>query len=358
MSFYKFGSLDIYEADEIVDKFGLSKSDLYDMFLYTANGGRFEFEDEHPIYVEHLNANIWIDVLYGATDNYRSNLFYWNAKYSHQIPENAIIIGDTQNNGFIVYVHSGLENGIYYWDDSYAFDCSNENCNAYFIAKDIKSLFENLKVKAKEYFTNKKRCKPNREYGIDNMIYRASDSEELITIDAEKCKKLTHKCKKFKIKYEFTNQCYIEELTRQGIEKIEQDSGYVFLENLKGFIINYSIKNIKQLSFKICDYRLKEVFKVLGFEIYALGGNAWEINCSGDYMKRAIEKGDYQRAEALRELNKNYVVFAHNFKDAYAIDKRNGNIVMVFNKDLKVEKIVDDFESFIKYEVVNEKLKV
>ena len=86
--------------------------------------------------------------------------------------------------------------------------------------------------------------------------------------------------------------------------------------------------------------------------------DAWEINCSGDYMKRAIEKGDYQRAEALRELNKNYVVFAHNFKDAYAIDKRNGNIVMVFNKDLKVEKIVDDFESFIKYEVVNEKLKV
>ena len=356
MAFYKFGSLDIYDAGEIVAKFGLSKSDLYDMFLYTANGGRFEFEDEHPIYVERLNANIWIDVLYGDTDNYRSNLFYWNAKYKHQIPENAIIIGDTQNNGFIVYVHSGLEKGMYYWDDSYAFECSNESCNAYFIANDIKSLFENLKVNAKEYFTNKKRCKPNREYGIDNMIYRASDSEEVITIDAAKCKKLTHKCKKFEIKYEFTKQCYTEELTRQGIEKIEQDSGYVFSDNIKKFIFDGTIENIKRKDYHIYDGTVYRNLRVLYFYLDSWeASDAWEINCSGDYLKLAIEKGDYQRAEALRELNKNYMIFAYDFKDAYAIDKRNGSIVKVLNEDLRIQKIAQDFDSFIKYEVIIEK---
>lgn len=348
MAFYRFGEMTIDEAEKIAKDLGLENGDPYEQVLVTTNGCRFEFEDEHSLYVDNLGAKIWIDVLYGNTKNYRSNVFYWNDKYGDQIPENAIIIGDTQNNGFIVYIYSGLEKGVYYWDDCYAFDCSDKDCNAYRIADDIKSLFENLKITYRKLFARKKKCKPNIEFGEDNMLYRAPDSEKILTIDAAEYKKITHKCKEFKVKFEFTRQYYIEDITRQGIKKVEEGAGYVFSDDIKNFIFDANVKAIKRTFIHICDDSVAGDLTVLRFDDYNFEINAWDINCSGHYVEYAIENGDAQRAEVLRELHKNYVIFARVSNNYFAIEKSTDNIVSFRWGDFKIEKVADDFENFIK----------
>ena len=141
MAFYRFGRLSDRECIRVADRLGLGQQfDKYTVFLRLANGGRFGILDKHSLPLKHIDAKIQIDVLYGDTKNYRSNIFFWNSKYGDQIPENAIIIGDTKNAGFLVYIYSGVEKGIYYWDDSYALECSDQNSNAYFIADDIERL--------------------------------------------------------------------------------------------------------------------------------------------------------------------------------------------------------------------------
>ncbi len=350
MVFYRFGEMTIDEAEIIAKDLGLKNGDPYEQVLVTTNGCRFELEDEHSLYVEKLDAKIWIDVLYGDTDNYRSNVFYWNDIYGNQIPENAIIIGDTQNNGFIVYIHSGLEKGIYYWDDSYAFDCSNKDCNAYLIADDIKSLFENLKITYRKLFARIKKCKPNIEFGEDNMLYRATGSEKIQTIDAKECKDITHKCNEFKIKFEFTRQYDIEVIVLQSIKRVEDGTGYVFPKGIRNLIFDTSVKNIKRTCFGVFDDIVNTSFDIIEFADFSLERNAWNVNCSGEDVDYAIEKGDFERARKLQELHKYYVVFAYceeAVNDYYAIEKSTNKIVAFNWNDLKIEKVADNFESFV-----------
>ncbi len=154
MSFYRFGRLSGKQIDAI-DHILERKLPIHvKTILESTNGGRFDCNCEHPIFLKDVNFEIQINVLYGLRKNKRENIYYWNNKYRHQIPENAVIIGDTWNDGFIVSVFP-REKGIYYWDASCDFECSNEVSNAYYIADSIGKIFKMANVDDNEYMSVK-----------------------------------------------------------------------------------------------------------------------------------------------------------------------------------------------------------
>lgn len=48
-----------------------------------------------------------------------------------------VIIGDSLQNGFIVMICDGNNDGVYYYDDSYYFDESNDENNVYIISNNF-----------------------------------------------------------------------------------------------------------------------------------------------------------------------------------------------------------------------------
>ena len=51
--------------------------------------------------------------------------------------EKTVIIGDSLQNGFIVMICDGNNDGVYYYDDSYYFDESNDENNVYIISNNF-----------------------------------------------------------------------------------------------------------------------------------------------------------------------------------------------------------------------------
>ena len=359
MAFYRFGRLSDRECIRVADRLGLGQQfDKYTVFLRLANGGRFGILEKHSLPLKHIDAKIQIDVLYGDTKNYRSNIFFWNSKYGDQIPENAIIIGDTKNAGFLVYIYSGVEKGIYYWDDSYALECSDQNSNAYFIADDIERLLFDANASFKKIFNHKTTRLPDKIIGENNMLYRVPGSKKLQKVNAIACKLNTHRCNNFCIKPEFTREYELECLVRDAIKWVEKETEYVFSDALKEYIFDDSLKSIKSTHFSV----LGQVGGVKGltalrFDDYDFDNDGWRINFAGYDVEHAIEDGDTQRAEALKELHKDYIVFARvsddccvfgrTSNDYFAIKKSTDEIFVYNRDDLRMEKVADDFESFI-----------
>ena len=58
------------------------------------------------------------------------------------LPE-SILIADTIQQGFIVLICGGENTGVYYWDDSYVYEQSNDETNMYWIANNFEE-FLNL----------------------------------------------------------------------------------------------------------------------------------------------------------------------------------------------------------------------
>ena len=58
-------------------------------------------------------------------------------KYIDDLFEETVIIGDSLQNGFIVLICDGINDGVYYYDDSYYFDESNDEINVYLISPDF-----------------------------------------------------------------------------------------------------------------------------------------------------------------------------------------------------------------------------
>lgn len=105
----------------------------YTDFLLTYNGG--VVEPYIKVKVNDLSSYVNIDVIYGInTGNTNSEILTWTNKFSDDILESSLIIADTLENGFIILICTGEYKGVYYWDDSYHFDSSEDDMNTYFIA--------------------------------------------------------------------------------------------------------------------------------------------------------------------------------------------------------------------------------
>jgi hypothetical protein len=46
----------------------------------------------------------------------------------------------------LLLINDGSDNGVYYWDDSYSFEESDDDCNTYFIADSFSDFVNSLKA--------------------------------------------------------------------------------------------------------------------------------------------------------------------------------------------------------------------
>ena len=192
MSFYKHGEVLISNIKEFNKYFGFQMPEDYIRFLFFTNGGRFDFEDEHSIILDEVGIEIWPDVLYGNTTSYRGNLIFWNDMYGDEIPENALIIGDTQNHGFLVYVCSGDNKGVYYWDDCLSIEGSSDKRNAYLIAGTFDEFFFKTQITREEFYNENGTSDIEQRIGENNILHRTPDGKNLQAIDAKIYKEFTH----------------------------------------------------------------------------------------------------------------------------------------------------------------------
>lgn len=105
--------------------------------LQQYNGCDVEADDACGVYVRYLKEDIHVDVLFGINTGYdNANIATWmdDDIIGKDLPDNTIIIGISMEHGFIVMLCYGEDSGIYYWDNTYHFECSNDESNTYFIA--------------------------------------------------------------------------------------------------------------------------------------------------------------------------------------------------------------------------------
>lgn len=89
----------------------------------------------NQIILTEINEKIVLDVLYGDDKRYENaNIMFWMSKFDGELLEDAIIIGDDILHGFFVMICDGENQGVYYWDDSYHFEYSDDENNMYWIA--------------------------------------------------------------------------------------------------------------------------------------------------------------------------------------------------------------------------------
>lgn len=198
MAFNKYGSLNASLVEQLDDMLGFEIPEDYKKFLIKTNGGRFDYEDEHYVMIK--NNRIWIDVLYGNKQNMRSSLLFWNNEYGDEVPKNSIIIGDTQDHNFLVYVCAGDQKGIYLWDDTLSVeDSSCEGKNAYYIAENMNEFFDLIKVSTEIFHSNMSVSNIDEKVGESNILYKAPKSDKLQVVDAIEFKKFMHPCDIFTI---------------------------------------------------------------------------------------------------------------------------------------------------------------
>ena len=196
MAFNKYGKLSVEMVNQLDGLLGFEVPRDYKDFLINTNGGRFDFEDEHYILVN--NKKIWIDVFYGNKKNKRSSFFFWNNEYGDEIPKNSIIIGDTQDHGFIVYICSGTQKGIYFWDDLFSIEGSScEGKNAYFIANDMNQFLEKINVSINDFSLFETISNIDEKIGENNILYKSPNEQKMQVIDAITFKNFMHPCDKF-----------------------------------------------------------------------------------------------------------------------------------------------------------------
>lgn len=196
MAFNKYGRLDTSIVNQLDGLLGFEVPQDYKDFLINTNGGRFDFEDEHYILVK--DKKIWIDVLYGNKENMRSSLLFWNNEYGDEIPEDAFIIGDTQDHGFIVYMCGGAQKGIYFWDDLFSIEgSSSDGKNAYLIANDMNELLKKINVSIKSFSLFQKTSNIDKKIGESNILYKTPNGNEMQVIDAITFKRFMHPCDEF-----------------------------------------------------------------------------------------------------------------------------------------------------------------
>ena len=135
MSIKRFGNAETREIQEIEQKYNLHLPTDYLKFLHECNGALCENYD--AIKLKNFDEFIHLRALYGVLtgNEYEGiGIDHWMSQYGHELPDGTILIGDSIENGFIILLCSGEDSGVYYWDDTRYFECSNDESNTYFIA--------------------------------------------------------------------------------------------------------------------------------------------------------------------------------------------------------------------------------
>lgn len=141
-----FGKVKEESIQKIENLFHVVLPEDYTKFLLDFNGGVILNTEPGGVYLKDIAQFINIDVLYGIdTGKSECDIEYWTDKYFDDLLENTIIIGDSLQHGFIVMICVGENAGVYYYDDSYYFEESNDEGNVYWIAENFEEFWKMLK---------------------------------------------------------------------------------------------------------------------------------------------------------------------------------------------------------------------
>lgn len=141
-----FGKVQEESIQKIENLFHVVLPEDYTKFLLDFNGGVILNTEPGEVYLKDIAQFINIDVLYGIdTGKSECDIEYWTDKYFDDLLENTIIIGDSLQHGFIVMICVGENAGVYYYDDSYYFEESNDEGNVYWIAENFEEFWKMLK---------------------------------------------------------------------------------------------------------------------------------------------------------------------------------------------------------------------
>ena len=137
MKLDRFGFANEEAISILENKYKVVLPEDYKRFLLQENGGRnTAYKYKNLVKISQISEEVNIDVMFGVETNMKNaDIEQWTSEYRDDLFPNSIIIGDTIQHGFIVFWLSNEENrGIYYYDDTYEFESSTDDVNAYFLA--------------------------------------------------------------------------------------------------------------------------------------------------------------------------------------------------------------------------------
>lgn len=123
--FKEFGGKITADISEYENRIKMQIPDDYKEFLIRTNGGQF-IDEVHTFWVNELQQEIGIDVLFGLGLARSLCLNEWHEEYSDDLPENTIIIGNSINAGLILLIWQEDWKGIFLWDHCLDLEQSTE----------------------------------------------------------------------------------------------------------------------------------------------------------------------------------------------------------------------------------------
>lgn len=133
---------DLIEELEVLIGFPLP--DDYKKFLIEYNGGTSKVRYS-KFFVEELNQEIPLDVLFGIGVKRTFDLGVCFEEFEEDLLPNSLIIGDDPGSGLIVLITDAENYGVYYWDHSFYFPQSSEEENTYKIAESFQDFIDGLR---------------------------------------------------------------------------------------------------------------------------------------------------------------------------------------------------------------------
>ena len=115
----------------------------YRDFLINCNGDGFAVKDV-SLTIEGVNEQIGIDAMFGFHEKRSLNLITWYQEYQNELPENAIIIGNSCGAGLLLLIWQEDWQGVFLWDDALVLESSTEEDCLYCIADSFKEFWKLL----------------------------------------------------------------------------------------------------------------------------------------------------------------------------------------------------------------------
>ena len=140
MNMQCFGPLSEDAICKLESALGVTLPGNYREFLKETGGGIVKQDGKNRIPIPSIGQTIAVDVLFGYGVTQNSDILYWNEKYRDEMPDDAVLISFDVHQGFLFLIADGVDASVYYWDDAYVFEESDDDQNVYLLVKDFSEL--------------------------------------------------------------------------------------------------------------------------------------------------------------------------------------------------------------------------
>lgn len=149
MNIQPFGTVTKKQIAKLEKKYSLTLPSAYKDFLISVGGGCVELNEENSIFIPDIQERVAVAVLYGyETQEKNADLSTYMDMLLEDIWEHSVIIGDSIEHGlFVLVCEDGKRDdagAVYYWDDSYVFNQSDDENNTYWVADSFTEFLQML----------------------------------------------------------------------------------------------------------------------------------------------------------------------------------------------------------------------